>query len=134
MAGSAAKLRRVGKLNALIGGNQKDADIDHGDDQEGDGGWNGDVYADQFWRNFTLGNVKEKTFKRIWDNKDGSVLQHLRNKDKFADKRCLRCKWFSLCKGNFRFLGSDPADENWLNEPACSLTDEEIILSFMVRL
>jgi len=35
-------------------------------------------------------------------------------------------QWFNLCKGNYRFLGSDPGDEHWRNEPPCYLTDEEI--------
>jgi radical SAM protein with 4Fe4S-binding SPASM domain len=88
--------------------------------------WDGSVYPDQFWRNYSLGNVKNKTFKEIWNNQDEQVLDKLRNKSRFADKRCLKCKWFDLCKGNFRFLGQDPSEKNWLNEPSCYLADEEI--------
>jgi len=88
--------------------------------------WAGNVHADQFWRDYSLGNITQKSFKQIWTNKDEPVLQKLRNKSKFADKRCLRCRWFDLCKGNFRFLGPDPDEKNWLLEPACYLTDEEI--------
>jgi len=87
--------------------------------------WDGTVYPDQFWRNYPLGNVTEKPFKEIWSNTADPVLAKLRNKDAFADPRCLRCRWFSLCKGNYRFLDSDPSDARWLNEPACYLTDEE---------
>jgi radical SAM protein with 4Fe4S-binding SPASM domain len=89
-------------------------------------GWDGSVYADQFWRNYPLGNVTQKTFKQIWTNENDPVLQKLRNKSKFADKRCLKCKWFDLCKGNFRFLGPDPDIKNWRLEPGCYLTDAEI--------
>ena len=89
-------------------------------------GWDGSVYPDQFWRNFPLGNVKDKTFKQIWQNSSEPVLNKLRNKSQFADRRCLGCKWFDLCRGNFRFLGADPDAKHWLNEPACYLTDEEI--------
>jgi len=88
--------------------------------------WDGSVHPDQFWRNYSLGNVKDKSFKEIWDNPAEPVLNKLRNKNKFADKRCLKCKWFDLCKGNFRFLGPDPSEKNWLNEPPCYLTDAEI--------
>ncbi|MGE5295444.1 MAG: radical SAM protein, partial [Solirubrobacterales bacterium] len=87
--------------------------------------WDGTVYPDQFWRNYPLGNVTERPFKEIWSNTADPVLAKLRNKDVFADSRCLKCRWFGLCKGNYRFLGSDPSDANWLNEPACYLTDEE---------
>ena len=89
-------------------------------------GWDGSVHPDQFWRNYSLGNVKDKTFKQIWENSAEPVLSKLRNKSQFADPRCLSCKWFELCKGNYRFLDSDPADQNWLNEPPCYLSDEEI--------
>lgn len=89
-------------------------------------GWDGNVYADQFWRNYSLGNIKDKIFKQIWENSTEPVLNKLRNKSQFADARCLTCKWFNLCKGNYRFLNSQADDEYWLNEPACYLTDEEI--------
>jgi len=89
-------------------------------------GWEGSVYADQFWRNYPLGNVAQKNFKEIWTNPDEPVLQKLRNKSRFAHKRCLKCKWFDLCKGNFRFLGPDPDIKNWRLEPDCYLTDAEI--------
>ena len=89
-------------------------------------GWDGSVYADQFWRNYSLGNITQKTFKQIWTNEDEPVLRMLRNKSKFADKRCLKCKWFDLCKGNYRFLGPDPDIKKWRLEPDCYLTDAEI--------
>ncbi len=89
-------------------------------------GWDGEVYADQFWRTYSLGNVMKKNFTEIWNNSDDPVLHKLRNKDKFKDPRCARCKWFDLCKGNFRFIGTDSSIENWHNEPPCYLTDKEI--------
>ncbi len=89
-------------------------------------GWDGSVHTDQFWRNYSVGSVKDKTFKQVWENSNEPVLNKLRNKSKFADVRCLKCKWFDLCKGNFRFLGTETGPEYWLNEPACYLTDEEI--------
>ncbi|MCX5635054.1 MAG: radical SAM protein [Planctomycetota bacterium] len=89
-------------------------------------GWDGNVYADQFWRNYSLGDIRKNSFRQIWENPNEPVLKKLRNKSRFADKRCLTCKWFELCKGNFRFLGEKSDDEYWLNEPVCYLTDEEI--------
>ncbi len=88
--------------------------------------WDGSVYADQFWRNYCLGNVTEKSFKDIWYSDSDPVLHKLHNKDKFAAEVCLGCRWFELCRGNYRFLGADPSDENWVNEPGCYLSDEEI--------
>jgi len=88
--------------------------------------WDGTVYADQFWRNYPLGNVTKRPFAQIWTDESDPVLSKLRHKDTFADPRCLKCQWFKLCKGNYRFLGPDPSDEYWRNEPPCYLTDEEI--------
>jgi radical SAM protein with 4Fe4S-binding SPASM domain len=88
--------------------------------------WDGSVHPDQFWRNYSLGSIRDKTFRQIWANEDEPVLKKLRNKSEFADKRCLKCKWFDLCRGNFRFLNSLSSSENWFNEPSCYLTDQEI--------
>jgi len=91
--------------------------------------WDGTVYADQFWRNYPLGNVTERPFAQIWADETDPVLHKLRHKDTFADPRCLQCRWFALCKGNYRFLGSDSSDEQWRNEPPCYLADSEIGLA-----
>lgn len=91
--------------------------------------WDGTVYADQFWRNYPLGNVTERPFAQIWSDESDPVLNKLRHKDSFADPRCLKCRWFALCKGNYRFLGPDSSDEHWRNEPPCYLTDAEIGLA-----
>ena len=88
--------------------------------------WDGSVHPDQFWRNYSVGNVKDKTFKQVWGDLNEPVLKKLRDRSQFAEERCLGCGWFDLCKGNFRFLGAEADDENWLNEPACYLTDEEL--------
>ncbi|MHC4623083.1 MAG: radical SAM protein [Planctomycetota bacterium] len=88
--------------------------------------WDGAVHADQFWLNYSLGSVKEESFKKIWYDSARPVLTKLRSKNEFADPRCLTCRWFNLCKGNYRFLGRDPDRRHWLNEPPCYLTDEEI--------
>ena len=87
-------------------------------------GWDGQVYADQFWRNYSLGNIKNEGFGDVWLNSSDPVLAKIRDKQYYADARCLRCQWFDLCRGNYRFLGNETADEFWVNEPACYLTDE----------
>jgi Fe-coproporphyrin III synthase len=87
--------------------------------------WDGTVYADQFWRNYPLGNCLQTPFAQIWSDASNPVLSRLRSKDTFADPRCLACKWFKLCKGNYRFLGADPSGANWLNEPSCYLPDDD---------
>ena len=89
-------------------------------------GWDGCVHPDQFWRNYSLGNIRDRSLKEIWEDSSEPVLSMLRDKSGFADSRCLRCKWFDLCKGNFRFLADKTDYKSWRNEPPCYLTDEEI--------
>jgi radical SAM protein with 4Fe4S-binding SPASM domain len=89
-------------------------------------GWDGTVFADQFWREYPLGNVRRQSFGAIWDNPTEPVLAKLRDKDNFVHPRCKACRWFKFCKGNYRFLGGDPAIENWVLEPPCYLGEEEI--------
>jgi radical SAM protein with 4Fe4S-binding SPASM domain len=89
-------------------------------------GPDGNIHPDQFWRNYSLGSIKDQSLKKIWQNPNEPVLKKLRNKQDFADRRCLSCTFFNLCKGSYRFLTPDPANKNWLNEPACYLNDNEI--------
>jgi len=110
---------RAKKLLLVNGGNRIGEKI-------GCVGWDGSVFPDQFWRNYPLGSIRDETFRQIWEDMTQPVLNKLRNKAHFADARCLQCKWFDLCKGNFRFLGTESDDQDWLNEPACYLADEEI--------
>ncbi len=87
--------------------------------------WDGCVHPDQFWLNCSLGSILATPFGKIWDNSRQPVLNILRNKDKFKDPRCARCRWFDICKGNFRCLADDISTKNWKTEPACYLTDKE---------
>lgn len=88
--------------------------------------WNGDVFPDQFWRNYPLGNVLQSPFGRIWDNVEDPVLRILRNKDQYKDPKCARCRFFTICKGNYRSLSGRPDLAEWCNEPECYLSEQEI--------
>ncbi len=90
--------------------------------------WNGDVFPDQFWRNYPLGNVLTTPFGAIWDNIEDPVLKILRDKDRYKDPKCGRCRFFSICKGNFRSLSGRPDLDDWRNEPECYLSEQEITL------
>lgn len=87
--------------------------------------WDGQVFCDQFWRTYSLGNILEQSFADIWQNEADPVLHMLRNKRQYKDPQCARCRWFDLCLGNFRSLSGQPDIADWKNEPPCYLTDEE---------
>jgi len=46
--------------------------------------WDGEVYADQFWRNKPLGNIRQKTFSEIWTDEENELLIKLKQKKKYV--------------------------------------------------
>jgi radical SAM protein with 4Fe4S-binding SPASM domain len=87
--------------------------------------WDGEVYADQFWRNQPLGNIRQKPFSQIWLDEKNELLAKLKDKKKYVTGRCAACLWLSVCGGNFR-ARAESAGDIWGPDPACYLTDEEI--------
>jgi 12,18-didecarboxysiroheme deacetylase len=87
--------------------------------------WDGEVYADQFWRNKPLGNIRQKPFSEIWLDEKNELLSKLKQKKKYVKGRCAQCCWLDVCGGNFR-ARAETEGELWGPDPACYLTDEEI--------
>ncbi|MFR9169890.1 MAG: radical SAM protein [Gordonibacter urolithinfaciens] len=93
--------------------------------------WDGEVYADQFWRHFPLGNVRERTFSEIWGDtsratEQSELMFRLKDKRPFVKGRCQQCRWLDICNGNFRVRSEAATGDLWGPDPACYLTDEEI--------
>jgi 12,18-didecarboxysiroheme deacetylase len=91
--------------------------------------WDGSVHADQFWRHYSFGNVRERPFSEIWNDLSDELMAWLKNRKPFikahAD-RCARCKWLDVCNGNFRVRAEAVYGNVWADDPACYLTKEEI--------
>ena len=88
--------------------------------------WDGEVHPDQFWREKSLGNIKERPFSEIWTDVDNEFLMKLKEKKKHVKGRCAGCRWLDICGGNFRARAESVANDPWDSDPACYLTDEEI--------
>jgi 12,18-didecarboxysiroheme deacetylase len=88
--------------------------------------WDGEVYADQFWRHYSFGNVKERNFSEIWTDTSNPLMKQLKNKKEYVKGKCKDCKWLDICNGNFRVRSEAKEDDLWAPDPACYLTDEEI--------
>ncbi|MFH1137877.1 MAG: 12,18-didecarboxysiroheme deacetylase [Pseudomonadota bacterium] len=88
--------------------------------------WDGQVHADQFWRNHVFGNVRERRFSEIWNDPAIELLAKLKNKKEHVQGRCRSCRWLDICGGNFRARAEAAAGDIWAPDPACYLTDEEI--------
>ncbi|MDJ0780519.1 MAG: 12,18-didecarboxysiroheme deacetylase [Desulfosarcinaceae bacterium] len=88
--------------------------------------WDGEVYADQFWRHHSFGNVRQRPFSKIWTEPEDDLLRKLKIKKQYVTGRCAGCKWLDICGGNFRVRAEAVHDDVWAPDPACYLTDEEI--------
>ena len=91
--------------------------------------WDGSVHADQFWRHYSFGNVKERKFSDIWMDTTNELMAGLKNRKpliKANADRCAHCKWFDICNGNFRVRAEAIYNDVWADDPACYLTKEEI--------
>jgi len=91
--------------------------------------WDGEVYADQFWRHHSFGNIKDRPFSQIWTDTSESLMGKLKEKKKHVTGRCATCSWLDICGGNFRVRAEAVHGDIWAPDPACYLTDEEIALT-----
>jgi 12,18-didecarboxysiroheme deacetylase len=89
--------------------------------------WDGSVHADQFWRHYSFGNVLERPFSEIWSDLSNPLMAQLKDKKKYVKGRCAACKWLDICAGNFRVRAEAVTGDIWAEDPACYLTDEEIL-------
>ena len=86
----------------------------------------GNVHPDQFWRHYSLGNVRQRQFRDIWTDDSEPLLRGLKNRRGLLKGRCARCRYVNLCNGNLRVRAEAVFGDVWAEDPACYLTDEEI--------
>ncbi len=88
--------------------------------------WDGQVHADQFWRHYAFGNVRQRPFSKIWSDISDPVMAKLKEKKRHVKGRCASCRWLEVCAGNFRVRAEASTGDLWAPDPACYLTDGEI--------
>jgi len=88
--------------------------------------WDGEVYADQFSRDRSFGNVRNRPFDEIWTDTSNEIMAQFKNKYPHVTGRCRDCRFLYVCGGNFRIRAESVTGELWGVDPACYLTDEEI--------
>ena len=113
------KAGKVLELLKMNGGNSSGVGI-------GCVSWDGSVHADQFWRHYSFGNVRERKFSEIWTDTSNELMAGLKNRAGKLKGRCGRCVWKDVCNGNFRVRAEAVFDDVWAEDPACYLTEEEI--------
>ena len=107
------------KLMKMNGGNRSGIAIANVDYQ-------GYVHPDQFTQQHILGNIKKRSIKDIWTDKSNSIISGLKDRKSLLKGRCSKCKWLSVCNGNFRSRAESVTGDFWASDPACYLTNEEI--------
>jgi len=88
--------------------------------------WDGEVHADQFWREISFGNVRKRAFSEIWTDTSNELMAKLKDKKRYVTGRCAGCRWLDVCGGNFRARAEAATGDIWAPDPACYLTDDEI--------
>ncbi len=110
---------KVHELLSMNGGNSSGVGIGDIDSQ-------GRVHADQFWRHYTFGNVRDRPFSEIWEDTSDPLLAGLKDRRALLKGRCSQCQYLDLCGGNFRVRAEAVHGDVWAPDPACYLTDAEI--------
>ena len=117
--GDEALAERIWNLISMNGGNRSGIAFGEVDPE-------GNVHPDQFTQYYTFGNVKERSFGDIWRDESNPVLAGLKDRKPRLKGRCAKCKFLSVCNGNFRTRAEARTGDYWASDPACYLTDEEI--------
>ena len=86
----------------------------------------GNVHPDQFWQDYTFGNVRERSFGDIWMDRSDELMNGLKTKSENIKGRCRLCKYKNLCNGSMRVRGYRTYGDYWAPDPQCYLSDEEI--------
>jgi len=86
----------------------------------------GEVHPDTFWWNYPLGNVKQRPFSEIWQDRSEPLMDALKMKPRPLKGRCGACQYQAICNGNTRVRAYQLTGDPWQEDPACYLTDEEI--------
>ncbi|HNX22420.1 MAG TPA: radical SAM protein [Spirochaetota bacterium] len=86
----------------------------------------GNVHPDQFWQDYSFGNIRERNFGDIWMDESDPIMRGLKHKAEHIKGRCRLCKYKEICTGSMRVRGYRIYNDPWAPDPACYLSDEEI--------
>lgn len=89
----------------------------------------GTVHADQFSWGYSLGNVRERSFGEIWDDRSHPRMGILKDRASHLPQRCQDCRFVRMCNGNLRARAEYATGDFLGFDPSCYLTDEEIGLA-----
>ena len=85
----------------------------------------GKVHPDTYWSDYTVGDVRETPFSRLWTG-DDPMLAELRRRPRPLKGRCGACAYKGVCGGNTRIRALQLTGDPWAEDPACYLGDDEL--------
>ena len=86
----------------------------------------GNVHPDQFWQDYSFGNVRDRNFGDIWMDRSDPLMRGLKDKANYIKGRCRLCKYRELCTGAMRVRAYRTFQDPWAPDPQCYLSDDEI--------
>ncbi len=86
----------------------------------------GNVHPDTMWWDYTIGNIKQRSFADIWQDTSDPLMKGLKATKRPVEGRCALCKYLPICGGNSRTRAWQLTSNPWAEDPGCYLTDEEI--------
>ncbi len=81
----------------------------------------GNVHPDQFWRNYTAGNILKNSLKEIMED---SLFLQLKQRELYLTE-CKECRFLMICRGSHRERAIAVYNDVWAMDPACYLSNEE---------
>lgn len=81
----------------------------------------GNIHPDQFWRNYTMGNILNQSLEEIFQD---PLIQQLKEREKYLYE-CKNCFFLKICRGSHRERALFIKNDLWAKDPACYLTEEE---------
>ncbi len=89
----------------------------------------GNVHPDQFSWHVNLGNVRDRPFSQIWEDRSHPVMALMKERPRRIGGKCARCRFHSICNGNLRVRAHSLHGDWRAEDPACYLTEAEIDLA-----
>jgi heme d1 biosynthesis radical SAM protein NirJ len=86
----------------------------------------GSVHPDTMWWDYTIGNIRERSFADIWQDTSEPLMAGLKATKRPLEGRCAICKHLAICGGNSRTRAWQLTGNPWAEDPGCYLSDAEI--------
>ncbi len=86
----------------------------------------GNVHPDTMWWDYTLGNVRQRPFSEIWEDRSDPLMAGLKTRPRPVQGRCAACRHLAICGGNSRTRAWQLTGNFWAEDPGCYLDDDEI--------